>query len=365
VLLDLALGLASRQARDVNLFTAPVQESSRRVPMRSVMSSDALVFVIVMASLVASLASFPVLLAAYAFCLGRMRKAGPNFSLGKLETIELNRAVLLYERVCEQLQDPRKFRALRGGFLTRQFKQQVSENERDLEAYAVHLKATIVQLRAKPIQRFRAWLHLASSRTAFSCCLLLYGLLFCSLLAVFDGWHHLAWVREMRLGLDDLVTWRPFGDPPLYASWLAANWFAANVAPLALPILYCIQRAKLRSRHRLTRRDLEAFAEADPDNLIQFNWCEDSDNDASGSAQEPPAPTGASEETSFEVLRVSRSATIEEIRTAYKLLIKQNHPDRVHDMAPLFREIAEKETKRINAAYEEALSWARSNAPPQ
>src|SRR5215216_6628594 len=35
----------------------------------------------------------------------------------------LNRAVLLYERVCEELHEQRECRALRDGFLTRQFKQ--------------------------------------------------------------------------------------------------------------------------------------------------------------------------------------------------------------------------------------------------
>ena len=57
----------------------------------------------------------------------------------------------------------------------------------------------------------------------------------------------------------------------------------------------------------------------------------------------------------FSVLEVSPSATIEEIKEAYKAKIKQNHPDRVHGMAPTFRELAEVETKKLNAAYEEAL----------
>ena len=47
---------------------------------------------------------------------------------------------------------------------------------------------------------------------------------------------------------------------------------------------------------------------------------------------------------------------MEEVRKAYKNLIKQNHPDRVHDMSPVFRDLAELETKKVNATYRQALS---------
>ena len=57
------------------------------------------------------------------------------------------------------------------------------------------------------------------------------------------------------------------------------------------------------------------------------------------------------------LLGVSAQATINEVKHAYKLLIKQNHPDRVQDMSPAFRALAEAETKRINAAYRQALLY--------
>jgi curved DNA-binding protein CbpA len=63
------------------------------------------------------------------------------------------------------------------------------------------------------------------------------------------------------------------------------------------------------------------------------------------------------------VLGLSPAATIEDVRDAYKTLIKQNHPDRVHGMAPIFRALAEAETKKINAAYRQALACLPQLAP--
>ena len=63
----------------------------------------------------------------------------------------------------------------------------------------------------------------------------------------------------------------------------------------------------------------------------------------------------------FDVLGVAPSATIDDIRQAYKLLVKQNHPDRVHSMAPAFKQLAEAETKKLNIAYAEALSFFRQD----
>ena len=77
-------------------------------------------------------------------------------------------------------------------------------------------------------------------------------------------------------------------------------------------------------------------------------------------AFDPSQSTEANEnnanDTWFAVLGLSPVATIEDVRQAYKTLIKQNHPDRVHGMAPVFRALAEAETKKINAAYRQALA---------
>ncbi len=46
-------------------------------------------------------------------------------------------------------------------------------------------------------------------------------------------------------------------------------------------------------------------------------------------------------------------ATADEIRSAYQRLVRENHPDRVADMSPEIRDLAERRTKEINRAYEQ------------
>ncbi|MES2947163.1 MAG: DnaJ domain-containing protein [Pseudomonadota bacterium] len=56
-----------------------------------------------------------------------------------------------------------------------------------------------------------------------------------------------------------------------------------------------------------------------------------------------------------EVLNVSASASLDEIRAAYKLHISQYHPDKVATLGDELRALAERKTKEIGAAYAEAL----------
>lgn len=69
------------------------------------------------------------------------------------------------------------------------------------------------------------------------------------------------------------------------------------------------------------------------------------------SAPRPAAPQGPSW---WEVLRVSRGASLKEVTAAYRELIAQNHPDKVAHMSERIRRVADEETRRINAAYEAA-----------
>jgi DnaJ-class molecular chaperone len=56
--------------------------------------------------------------------------------------------------------------------------------------------------------------------------------------------------------------------------------------------------------------------------------------------------------SAYEVLQVQRAASQEEITSAYRRMVQQYHPDKVANLAPEFRELAERRMKEINAAYQ-------------
>jgi DnaJ like chaperone protein len=58
------------------------------------------------------------------------------------------------------------------------------------------------------------------------------------------------------------------------------------------------------------------------------------------------------EDRSYEVLGVSRGATPEEIKKAYRTLSMQYHPDKVSHLGEEFKRVAEEKMKEINAAYQ-------------
>lgn len=69
---------------------------------------------------------------------------------------------------------------------------------------------------------------------------------------------------------------------------------------------------------------------------------------------EPKRPEPAASQTPEEVLGFKPNATFtkSELKKRYLELLKQNHPDRVASMGQDFKNLAEKNTKEINKAYE-------------
>jgi DnaJ-domain-containing protein 1 len=57
----------------------------------------------------------------------------------------------------------------------------------------------------------------------------------------------------------------------------------------------------------------------------------------------------------YETLEVPETASASEINNAWRLKMTRNHPDRVAQLDPEFRALAEERTKRLNAAREEGL----------
>ena len=72
--------------------------------------------------------------------------------------------------------------------------------------------------------------------------------------------------------------------------------------------------------------------------------------DAAGTAQSTKKRASSK---SYEILGIAPDTSLKEIKKAYQALIQQYHPDRVADMGPELKDVAEARTKEINAAYEE------------
>jgi len=56
-----------------------------------------------------------------------------------------------------------------------------------------------------------------------------------------------------------------------------------------------------------------------------------------------------------EILNISASANHDEIRSAYKKLMKQYHPDKVSHLGEELRLLADQKSKEITNAYQEAM----------
>ena len=297
-----------------------------------------------------------------ALCVGCVRqivaarRIPVDFSLRRLESIELDRATLLYERVCKNLQEiDRLAEDFKGSLHNRyrhraEIRRQYGKELEDLTSYAHHLRTMIIRIRRRPLQRFRAWAHTVSSRAAFSYALAVYVVILALLFAPVYFSELQAWTEELTTNFETLL-WKSVHELLLYA-----NGIASGLAAGVTPVFYFGRRTGLHIEQRAQIRLLKEFASTDPDRLIYRQQDSKPHDDP---PQEPTSDELSPDRSWFSVLEVSRSATIDEIKEAYKLKIKQNHPDRVHGMAPMFRELAEDETKKLNAAYEEGVMSIR------
>jgi DnaJ domain len=306
-------------------------------------------------------AALPGLILGYVRQALAARKVRPEFKLRKSEVAELDRAVRLYDEICrrletieQQAETPMRFwRALFDR--TDDVRQSEAEERDDLQAHAQHLRGAIARLKRRPLQRFYAWVHVTSSRWALAGAIAAYGAGLSFAIVASQAPGQAAWADELNAGTRHALAWYPLDARLFYANAVAAGFAFAAAA-----LLYLLRRARLRRDYELEFCGFKDLADSDPRRPAELPPEDQVTSD-------PPRQTEANENNAndpwFAVLGLSSAATIEDVRQAYKTLIKQNHPDRVHGMAPVFRALAEAETKKINAAYRQALIFVPQRVP--
>jgi DnaJ-like protein len=323
------------------------------------------------AALLALAAALPTLFVLYLRYHLQERSLQPDLALGKLEVIELRRAVLLYEQTCRRREEICRQRKSPGSGLLAwyraraEFRKSFGAELEELNCYARDLRAIILRLRRRPLQRFKYWIHIHSSRSALGRSLCCYCVVLAALAVIAYDPEPLRWVAGIA-DTDIAVPW-----PALEGRLLLANALAVALVCAVMPPLYLTRRVQLHKHNEFQLRNFRTFAAADPGQWVddaQGGDAQDSDPQGSeepaeeATADGPPVvpemPAGSSW---FDVLGVPSSATIDDVRQAYKALVKQNHPDRVFGMSPVFRTLAETETKKINVAYAQALACLRQD----
>jgi DnaJ domain len=314
---------------------------------------------IVNAVLLALWAVLPGLLLVYirqSRVIGHMRA---DFSLRKAEMLELGRAVSLYAKVCRRLQEIKGKDEVPNSFGGDLFGRRVeipaaqADEIEDLQAYVQHLRVSIVRLRGQPLKRLRWWFHIKSSHFALGRALAAHVLGFALLIVAFHVSRQQVWADDWTVRAGNGLVWYPL-DPRLFY----ANAVAIGFAAVAAPVYYTLRWSDLRREYALEFCAFKDFAASDPGQIVDQPHGR---GDAAVSTQMSSTVSlidGAGDMSWFEVLGVSHRATVEEIKETYKALIKQNHPDRVHGMSPVFRELAEAETRKLNSAYQQALMSA-------
>lgn len=300
----------------------------------------------------------PILLLAYTRQALVMRRIRPEFTLRKSEAAELGRALVIYQGINRRLAEIEALSRTAKGFLRlvlalQPDAEQVENEEReDLKAHARHLRATIAKLRGLPLRRLRARVDALSFHFAVGGAIAIYVGTLVVLVLTFCMPSVRAAARELTGSGRSTLVWYPFD-----ASYFLANGAGAALGVLCAPTFYLVRRFGLAREYAMEFAVLMELAGTPAEEIARGpdGRNDEPENSMEDFAQEPGLVEPETEDSCFAVLGVEQSASVEQIRAAYKIRIKQTHPDRLHDVSPAIRTFAEDETKRLNAAFQEAL----------
>lgn len=311
------------------------------------------------AALVALTLVLPVLLVGYV--RQATKQVSADFALRRLEAFELDRAELQYRKIWQRMGEIDRLAKGGTGSLWKRLRhradirRQYRAEYEDLRANARHLRAAIILFRRRPIQRLRSWVHVIASRFAFGSSLASYLTILVPATVFIYFSEQPLWAQDLASTLESTILWKPFDDERL----LYVNAITSAFVLMLTPLLYATRRARLYSDHRMQTKALRDFAVADPDRLVQ------DDAPITTQLDDPLIFETSGSDNCFAILGLSPAATADEIKEAYRNKIRLNHPDRVHGLAPAFRALAEAETKKLNAAYEEALVAIQVSTEPE
>ena len=131
--------------------------------------------------------------------------------------------------------------------------------------------------------------------------------------------------------------------------WEQALILAINTIVVVILIWSLRQYGKLRQVEQSHDKDYRQQREKAATHFEEDEW-----------QQRERAATLSEEDEWWTILEVSPDASVSDIRRSYLRNIQEYHPDRVAGLTSAVREWAERRSKRLNAAYAEAMREKRN-----
>jgi len=137
------------------------------------------------------------------------------------------------------------------------------------------------------------------------------------------------------------------------------SWFlvssAISIIALTKTVPRCRARFKIVMEHSSRVKEHKKQSRKEQGRKKQQESYDETENTAdSASENSRHSPKRGREHTWYETLGVSSTATLDQIRTAYREKIVQYHPDKVAKLGPELKELALRMSQKINSAYSQA-----------